>query len=117
MLYLNMVSVDHHRVNRLGSWKFRTPSGEASGIEPAHVHAMNTQRPEIYGKIWIGVDEKYPVKHRLRYIFVPKEDTLPISAREMDELLEILSSVFEEDINGFADFFENKWTGGWYRDV
>lgn len=112
-----MVSVDRHRFEELGSWKIHAPGNEVSGVEPAHVHVTNPQYPGVRGKIWIGINEQHPARNPHRYIFVPVEETLPISSKDKKIILDTLVRSFRNNINGITDFFENVWQGGWYRNI
>ena len=112
-----LVILDWRYDNDLGSWEHDIPFDEADGVEPAHVHVRNTQKPSIRGKIWIGINEAYPVRDKRRYIFVIDERTLSVNGKDRDVLFRTLDNAFESNENGITDLFEEKWQGGWYRNV
>lgn len=52
----------------LRQWKLIIPNEEADSGEPAHVHFEHKQKP-IRGKIWVGINDAYPVGDVQRYVF------------------------------------------------
>lgn len=110
-------AIDWRDDNDLGSWQFDIPFTEAGGIEPAHVHVLNTQIPSLRGKIWIGINDAYPVRDTQRYIFVIDERTFSVNNKVRKALFNSLGKAFASNEDGITDFFEKTWQGGWYRNV
>ena len=112
-----MVSADHHKFPRLGSWKVNFPTSEAPGLEPAHVHVTNKQLPGIRGKIWIGINDSYPIGNKNRYILKADDNTLPVNASTKKDIFDTILEMFAENWNGITNLFEYNWRGGWYNNI
>lgn len=112
-----LATLDWHHDNDLGSWKFDIPFNEADGVEPAHVHVLNTQIPSLRGKIWIGINDAYPIRDDRRYIFAIDERTFSVNTRDRNTLFSSLTKALATNKEGITDLFEEQWQGGWYRDV
>lgn len=100
--------------NIYGKWTFSIPNGEASGIEPAHIHIYNSQNENETYKIWIGINENYARGERGRYVFAfdgdePREKT-------KQTLFKLLGNAFASDYKGIVSFYEDEWQAGWYTD-
>ena len=114
--YITAFMVTHLYDNHLRQWQIIVPEGESDGVEPARVHFEHTQKP-LRGKIWIGINDTYPVGDVRRYVFKFDEKSPALNASDRNDLLTVLRKMFKENKNGMIELFEHKWQGGWYRNI